>query len=305
MFAIKIPPKIMIIKGLSRIGVFFLYLISLLPFWILYTISDVLYVILYHLVGYRKAVVRENLANSFPEKTEAERTIIEKKYYRYLGDLIVETVKMLTISEAEARKRMSPAKPDTDSKVKAYLDANRTVLVAAGHYGNWELTNLSCSTIFDGKGITVYKPLANDIYDDLFKKVRARFGATPVAMKDILRKLVSLRGKPSITVLVSDQTPVREAVQYFTQFLNQPTAIFLGIEKLAISTNAVVGFWDVRCVKRGYYVYNFVELVTEPKATAEFEITNMHVAYLEKVIKAEPQYWLWSHKRWKFKPDNA
>jgi KDO2-lipid IV(A) lauroyltransferase len=295
----------MIIKGLSRIGVFFLYLISLFPFWLLYMISDVVYIVLYYFIGYRKAVVRENLANSFPEKSAEERAIIEKKYYRYLGDLILETVKMLSISKAEARKRMSPAEADTDSNVKAYLDANRTVLVAAGHYCNWELTNLSCSTIFDGKGLTVYKPLANEVYDDLFKKVRARFGATPIAMKDILRKLVSLRGKPSITVLVSDQTPVREAVQYFTRFLNQPTAIFLGIEKLAVSTNAVVGFWDVRCVKRGYYTYKFVPFTTEPKTTAEYEITNMHVAYLEQMIKAEPQYWLWSHKRWKFKPDNA
>jgi KDO2-lipid IV(A) lauroyltransferase len=295
----------MIIKGLSRIGVFFLYAISLLPFWLLYTIADVLYIVLYYITGYRKAVVRENLANSFPEKTPDERTLIEKKYYRYLCDLILETVKMLSISPTEARRRMKPLYPDTDARVNEYLKQDRTVLVAAGHYCNWELTALSCSMVTDADRIVVYKPLADKVYDDLFVNVRSRFGATPVAMKDVLRKLVTLRGKPSLTVLVSDQTPVRETVQYFTRFLNQPTAIFLGIEKLAKATNAVVGFWDVRCVKRGFYTYNFVMLTTEPKATAEFEITNMHVAYLEQMIKAEPQYWLWSHKRWKFKPEHV
>jgi KDO2-lipid IV(A) lauroyltransferase len=305
MFAIKNPPKIMIIKGLSRIGVFFLYLVSLLPFWLLYTISDVVYVFLYRIFAYRTDVVREILANSFPDKTAAERLAIEKKYYRYLCDLILETIKMLSISPQEARHRMKPAKPDTDARVNEFLNAGRTILVAAGHYGNWELTALSCSMITEADRIVVYKPLADEVYDDLFKKVRSRFGATPVAMKDVLRKLVTLRGKPSLTVLVSDQTPVRETVQYFTSFLNQPTAIFLGIEKLATATNAVVGFWDVRCIKRGFYTYEFVVLTTEPKATAEYEITNMHVAYLEQMIKDEPQYWLWSHKRWKFKPDNA
>ncbi|GAB3925652.1 lysophospholipid acyltransferase family protein [Mucilaginibacter myungsuensis] len=295
----------MIIKGLSRIGVFFLYLLSLLPFWLLYIISDVLYIILYYIIGYRRAVVDENLSNSFPEKTAEERKVIAKKYYRYLGDLIMETFKMLSISKEESRRRFSPAKPDTDQRVRDHLAQDRTVLVAAGHYGNWELSALSCSMITDKDRIVVYKPLADEVFDDMFKKMRSRFGGTPVAMKDTLRKLATLRGKPSLTVLVSDQTPVRETVQYFTQFLNQPTAIFLGIEKLANAMNAVVGFWDVRCVKRGYYTYEFVVLTTEPKQLAEYEITNMHVAYLEQMIKAEPQYWLWSHKRWKFKPEHV
>lgn len=295
----------MIIKGLSRIGVFFLYLISLLPFWMLYLVSDFLYLILYKLLGYRKAVVRENLSNSFPEKTAAELKAIEKKYYSFLCDLILETIKMFTISADEVRKRMKPAKDDTDSRINAFLKENRTVLIAAGHYCNWEYSCLSGSLITDKERLAVYKPLASEVYDDLFKKVRSRFGAMPVAMKDTLRKLATLRGKASMTVLVSDQTPVRETVQYFTEFLNQPTAIFLGVEKLAKATNAVVGFWDVKCIKRGHYAYEFIVLTTEPKQTADYEITNMHVAYLEQMIKAEPQYWLWSHKRWKFKPEHV
>jgi KDO2-lipid IV(A) lauroyltransferase len=294
----------MIIKGLSRIGVFFLYLISLLPFWLLYLISDVLYLVIYHLVGYRTQVVRTNLANAFPEKTPEERKAIEKKYYHYLGDLIVETIKMLTISEKQVRRRMAPEHGSPDELVADIFKQGQSIIGAVGHYGNWELAALRFSLVTNEERVIVYKPLANKVSDNLFKKVRARFGATLVSMKDVLRKLVALRNIRSFTVLVSDQTPVQESVQYFAHFLNQPTAVFLGIEKLAKMTNSVVVFCDLKCVRRGYYTYNFVPLVTDPKNTTEHEITDIHVAYLENMIKAKPEYWLWSHRRWKFKPAN-
>lgn len=295
----------MIIKGLSRIGVFFLYLISLLPFWILYTISDVVYVVLYYLVGYRKDVVRENLANSFPEKTDAERLSIEKKYYRYLGDLIVETIKTLSITEKEVMRRMVPMDKHTDQLVTDIFAQGKSILGVAGHYCNWEFAALSCSMMTDQERIVVYKPLANEVFDELFNKSRSKFGAETVAMKDILRKLVRIRNKRSFTVLLSDQTPVQETVQYFTNFLNQPTAVFLGVEKLAKALDSVVVFCDLRCVKRGHYSYNFIPLAIDPKNTADYEITNLHVAHLEKEIRRAPEYWLWSHRRWKFKPRNV
>lgn len=295
----------MIIKGLSRIGVFFLYLISLLPFWILYTISDVLYVVLYRIIGYRRGVVRENLANSFPEKTTIERQIIEKKYYRYLCDLIVETIKTLSISRKEVMRRMLPATIHTNQLVADIFAQGKSILGVAGHYGNWEFAALSCSMMTEEERIVVYKPLANQVFDQLFNKSRSKFGAETVAMKDILRKLVRIKDKRSFTVLLSDQTPVQESVQYFTNFLNQPTAIFLGVEKLAKTLNSAVVFCDIKCIERGYYTYNFIPLTLDPKNTAEYEITNMHVAHLEKTIREIPQYWLWSHKRWKFKPRNA
>jgi len=144
MFAIKSLPKIMIIKGLSRVGVFFLYLISLLPFWLLYIISDLLYVLTYYIVGYRKQVVRDNLANSFPEKTPEERLMIEKKYYHYLGDLLVETIKMLTISEKEVRRRMV-ADPQTDIVMNGFFNEGKSIIGAVGHYCNWELAALRFS----------------------------------------------------------------------------------------------------------------------------------------------------------------
>jgi len=294
----------MIIKGLSRIGVFFLYLISLLPFWFLYTISDAVYIGLYYILGYRKAVVRENLVNSFPEKTDHERRVIEKKYYRYLGDLIMESIKSLSISKKEVMRRMLPATIHTDQLVADIFARGKSILGVAGHYGNWEWAALSCSMMTDEGRIVVYKPLANKVFDKTFNQSRSRFGAETVAMKDVFRKLVRMRDQRSFTILLSDQTPVQESVQYFTRFLNQPTAVFLGVEKLAKALDSVVVFCDIKCVKRGYYTYNFIPLTTDPENTAEHEITNMHVAHLETTIRETPQYWLWSHRRWKFKPRN-
>ncbi|PTQ96942.1 KDO2-lipid IV(A) lauroyltransferase [Mucilaginibacter yixingensis] len=292
----------MIIKGLSRIGVFFLYLLSLLPFWFLYLLSDVLYFVIYYLTGYRKKVVRENLRNSFPEKTDAERRAIERKFYSYLCDLMLETIKMLTISKKQVLKRMALQSAQTDIEINKIIATGRPIIGAVGHYGNWELAALRFSFYTDVERVIVYKPLRNETYEKLFKHMRQRFGATLVAMKDILRKLIELRGKQTFTMLVSDQTPIQESVQYFTEFLNQPTAVFMGVEKLAKSTNAVVVFCDVRCVKRGYYTFSFALLEDEPKNAEPHAITNKHVAYLENMIKLAPQYWLWSHRRWKFKP---
>lgn len=295
----------MIIRGLSRVGVFFLYLLSLLPFWLLYLISDVLYFVIYYLTGYRKGVIRENLANSFPEKSLAERRAIERKYYAYLCDLLVETVKMLTISRKQILKRMTTTRPETIADMEAMIATGRNIIGAVGHYGNWEFAALRFSLLTDIERVIVYKPLANTIYDRVFKHMRERYGATLVAMKDVLRKLASLRDRQTFTMLVSDQTPIQESVQYFTNFLNQPTAMFMGIEKLAKSTDAIVVFCDLRCVRRGYYSFDFVLLEDNPKQAEPHQITNKHVAYLENMIKLAPQFWLWSHRRWKVKPRNV
>ena len=291
----------MIKKGLTSIAVFFLYLISILPFPVLYLIADFVYLIIYYLIGYRRKVVQENLRNSFPNKTELERNHIEKEYYHYLADLILETIKSFTISEEEIKKRM--LLPNV-ALLTGYFNADRNVLVAVAHYGNWEWGALITSFITDHPRIIVYKPLHNKTFDGLFMRMRSKFGVTLVSMKNTLRKMVELRKSLSLSVFVSDQTPVREEVQYFTSFLNQPTAVFMGVEKIARLMDSVVVFADIRRVKRGFYSCNFVTLVEHPQQTAEFEITNAHVNYLDKVINEEPPYWLWSHRRWKFKPED-
>jgi len=291
----------MINKGLSYIGIFFLYLLSLLPFWLLYLISDVLFVFIYYVIGYRKKVVQQNLQNAFPEKTAQERKDIERKYFRYLADLIMETIKTISISSEEVTKRVKATNPELVHKL---LNIDKKIVAVAGHYGNWELLALSITSITDKKFMIIYKPLTNKTFDHFFIKIRSRFRGIPVAMKMVLRKMVELKNEPFITVLLGDQTPVRHESTYFTTFLNQPTAVFLGLEKMAKSFDCLVYFCDVRRVKRGYYTYTAVPLVDDAKDSAPYEITKAHVHYLEKMIREEPQYWLWSHRRWKFKPED-
>ncbi|HVW94965.1 MAG TPA: lysophospholipid acyltransferase family protein [Mucilaginibacter sp.] len=292
----------MIKKGLSRLGTFFLFLLSLLPFWFLYLISDLVFVILYHLTGYRRKVVQENLRNSFPEKTEKERSSIEKKYYKYMADLMMETIKSVSLSEKQVRKRMVPTNPEL---VQHYFSQGKSILAAAGHYCNWEMACLSFGFLTSEKRMIVYKPQSNEVFTDFFNRTRSRFGATLIPMKQTLRKMIEFKNELTFTVLASDQTPTAHEANYFTTFLNQPTAVFLGIEKLTKIVNSVVVFYRIDLVKRGYYTYTLVPLVEEPEKTKPYEITNIHVKYLEELIKEKPEYWLWSHRRWKIKPQDT
>ncbi len=292
----------MIKKGLSRLGTFFLYLISLLPFWFLYLVSDLLFVILYYLTRYRRKVVHENLRNSFPEKSEAERNLIEKKYYKYMADLMVETVKSVSMSEKEVHKRAKYTNPEL---VEKYFGKGKSIMAAAGHYCNWEMATLEFGFLTDKHRIVVYKPQTNPVFTDFFNRTRSRFGVTMVPMRQTLRKLIETKNELTFSVLVSDQTPTREDAKYFTPFLNQPTAVFLGIEKLSKVIDCVIIFYRIDRVKRGYYEVTLVPLIEEPKACKPYEITEAHVRYLEQQIREKPEYWLWSHRRWKIKPEES
>jgi len=288
-------------NGLLRLAILSLYLISLLPFWLLYIISDFLYILIYYIVHYRRKVVKENLKNSFPEKSKAELKVIEKQFFRYFADFIVETVKAISISEKELRRRVVLTNPEV---MDHYYAQGRSIIAVGGHYCNWELAGLNFYFYTDKKFMIVYKPLSNAIFDKFFYRIRSRFGTIPVSMRQTLRKMVEVKNELSAIALLGDQTPSREEVNQFVEFLNQPTPVFLGIEKLAMSTDSVVVYYDMKRIKRGYYSYTLIPLFEEPKKTAPLEITKAHVKHLEDIIKQEPQYWLWSHRRWKFKPED-
>jgi KDO2-lipid IV(A) lauroyltransferase len=292
----------MIKRWLSRLGTFFLYLLSLVPFWLLYLIADVLFFVLYYIVGYRRDVVQENLRNSFPEKSDNERKLIEKKYFIYMADLTMETIKSISISAKAVKVRMKPTNPEL---IAHYFSQGKSIIAAAGHYGNWEMACLSFGFLTDKRKIVVYKPQSNAVFTEFFNKTRSRFGATMISMRQTLRKMIEYKNELTFTVLASDQTPVKEDSNYFINFLNQPTAVFLGIEKLTRVADSVVVFYKVELVKRGYYTFTFVPLVEDPKQTKPFEITEIHVKYLESIIKEKPEYWLWSHRRWKIKPEDV
>lgn len=288
----------MINKGLSKVLTYFLYSISLLPMPVLYLLSDVLFYLLYYIIKYRKQVVAENLKNSFPNKSDKELKAIEKEYFSYLADLIVEIVKMFSASPEFLRSKYIFS---NHHLVKKYEAENRSYLIGVGHYGNWEWNTIVTPTLLKAQTLIIYKPLQNKLFDDFFKKAREKSGTKMIRMKTALREIVRHKNQLTTTVFASDQTPTPDDVHYWLPFLNQNTPVFSGLEKVAKTTNYPVIFCDMQRVKRGHYACDFKLVSDNPAQTIDLEITKKHVALLENRINLEPAYWLWSHKRWKYK----
>lgn len=274
-----------------------LWLISRLPFWMLYTISDILFLFIYYIIGYRRTVVFKNLRNSFPEKSDKEIKQIAKKFYRYFPDIIVETIKMCSISEKEVLERLEILNMQ---ELEKHFEKNKNIIGVTAHYANWELPIHRMSFMTEYPKLVVYKPLSNKDFNDIFNRVRTRFGATMVPMKQIFRHIVKLRGTPSFSIFVADQTPLNQDSDYYIQFLNQRTLVYTGVERIAKATNNPVVFCHIgRKEKRGYYYCKFTTLVENPAEYTEHEITNIHNKFTEDIINERPEFWLWSHNRWK------
>ncbi len=286
----------MIKKGFLSIGIFFLHLFSFLPLWLLFGISNVLYYLVYYIVKYRRKVVRKNLINSFPEKSLTEIIAIEKRFYRYLTDLMVEIVKMSSISKAEVLKRV---KMKNFEQVEAYFQKGESALACSGHYGNWELGTLAAGLKLSVSPHVIYKPINNKIFEAWFNKLRTKFGNVFIPMRQTLREVIATKDKPTLFCFASDQSPMVIDVQHIIQFMHQPTSVLLGLEKIAKQTNRPVFYFDVTRVKRGYYEIDCVPLCLDPKAAEEHEITELFFKSLTKSIQKAPEYWLWSHNRWK------
>jgi KDO2-lipid IV(A) lauroyltransferase len=289
----------MIKKGISHLGVFFLGVLSLLPLSVLYILADGAYLLLYFVFGYRRKVVRENLLNAFPDKTLEEIVVIEKRFYRYLASLVFEIIKMSSISKQEIERRFVFK---NKAQVQAYLDRGESVLICSAHYGNWEWGTLGIGINFSADHYPIYKPLTNRIFDTWFKKVRSKFGNKLIAMRQTMRALQASRGKPSMFSFGNDQAPSKDESHYWTNFMHQPSSVQLGIEKIAKRTNQPIFYFKINLLKRGFYEVDCIPLCLNPAETAEFEITELHTRFLEEIIREKPEYWLWSHKRWKYKP---
>ena len=290
----------MIQKALSQMGILLIRLLSLMPLSLLYILADIFYILIYHVFGYRKKVVRENLQNSFPEKSPDQLIAIEKKFFRYLSALVFEIIKMDNISEKELRKRVKFKNADL---VEAYLQQNESVLFCSSHNGNYEWVCMAIGLQFSGQHHPIYKPLSDGVFDNWFLKMRSRFGNKMIAMRQTLRAINTSKNTATMFTFGSDQTPSKEDSQYWTTLLNQPAAVQLGVEKIAKKTNRPVFYLKTTYLKRGYYEVDCVPVCLHPADTAEFEITEMHTRILEDMLIDEPAYWLWSHRRWKYKPE--
>lgn len=273
---------------------------ALLPLRVLYLISDLLYPLVYHVVGYRKKVVRRNLVNSFPEKSEEEIRSIEKKFYRHFCDFMVESLKQAHISKEEIMMRTELKNPEFLDKWK---ENGRSIIMMTGHYANWEWFATLNYRIAPLRLAGIYRQLKNEEMERFFLNIRKSYGAIPIEKEKTLRELIKLR-KEKVQIMVafvSDQTPSVQNIHYWSNFLNQDTAMFSGAERIAKMVDYDVVYMDVERVARGKYVAELKLITENPKDTAEFEITEKYTRMMEETIVREPQYWLWTHKRWKHK----
>jgi KDO2-lipid IV(A) lauroyltransferase len=275
------------------------YLITLLPLRILYVFSDFFYLLIYYVFRYRRKVVAKNLRNSFPNKSEAELKTIERRFYRHLADLFAETLKATHLSADQMRKRF---KINNNEQLQEYFDEGRDVLAFFSHYNNWEwLSSFSLSSPY--VGMTVYKPLSNVYFDRFILGLRIRYGVIAAPMHNILREIVKARkdNVRTATAIIADQTPPAGEKVYWTTFLNQDTCFYTGAEKVAVMYDMVVVFGHISKIRRGYYEAEFRLITKHPREEEQGTITERYVRMLEETIKGEPEFWLWSHRRWKYK----
>ena len=280
----------------------FPYFISLLPSFILYLIADVLYYFIYYIFGYRKKAVRMNLKNSFPEKNDQERKEIEKKFYRHFSDLLIESAKALTISKKEIKKRRSFKKGSMEIFTRLHAEGKHCIALM-GHYGDWETAGLSMSFQSPYLLKVIYRRLSNPYFNRLIYRLRNRFGALPLEMNEAPKELMKRALPLACTVFIADQTPPPDSALWLN-FLNQDTPFFQGAEKLSRRLNYPVVFASVKKVQRGYYEITIELLCENPSTTSEGEITSLFAKKLEEDIIAQPEIWLWSHRRWKHKREH-
>lgn len=271
--------------------------LSYLPFPVLYLISDGLYLIFYRVIGYRKKVVLQNVTNSFPQKSKAEHERIVSEFYKHLCDLVVESVKVFTISEAQVKQRFSFVNPEF---IDRFYDQGRSVIIAGGHKNNWELFAVAIDAEIKHQTVALYKRLANPFFDEKMRATRGKYGLKMVATKEAKEEFQRKDGIKAI-IFGFDQSPRNEYTSYWATFLNQDTAMNFGVEKYAKEYNLPVLYGRINKVKRGHYNFEFTEAIENPQQTEYGFITKRMNYLLEQDIIAEPQYWLWSHKRWKMK----
>ncbi len=285
-------------KFVYHILFFLLYLLSLLPMRLLYLLSDCLFFPLFHIVKYRRKVVEKQLDECFPEKSMQERRAIERLFYHFFCDYLVEVIKLFSISKKEMMRRMKFVGIE---QVREELKDKKFCFLYLGHYCNWEyIASLSywLPEIHCGQ---IYHRIYNQAFDELFLKLRGQFGGESILMKDTLRRILTLRNQEKKVMIgfIADQLPKWENMHHWTTFLNHDTSFFIGAERIAKQVDAALYYVDVERVKRGYYQVRFRLMTLHPKEFPDYELTDQYARLLEESICRQPAYWLWTHKRWK------
>ena len=274
------------------------YLLSLLPLRVHYVISDGLYLLLYRVIGYRRKVVRENLTTAFPEKSEDEIRHIERDFYHFFCDYIAESVKLMTISPDNLRRRMVFKGTELIDEV---VESGQSCAVYLGHYGNWEwVTSLPLWVTSKAQCGQIYHPIENPEFDRLFLRLRQRLGAVCIPMQDTLRRILEFRrdNQPVVIGYISDQKPHWVNIHHWVDFLHHDTPVLTGTERIAKKVNHAVFYLDVRRLRRGYYEAEFRLITRTPQQQPDYDLTDAYFSLLERSIQRDPAFWLWSHNRW-------
>ncbi len=275
----------------------FLAFISILPFQLLYFVSDIMYGLIYYIFEYRKKVTLENLKNAFPEKTIFEINRIQKQYYHYMTDLILEGLRGLSMTNEQILERHKIINPELPN---SYFKQGKSLICVSGHYGNWEWLVFSGSLQIQHLVVGIYKGINNKYIEAFMKKRRSRTNCYLAPITETYETFNTLT-EPSLFLMFADQSPTNLRDCYWVNFLNQDTATLHGPEKYSKKLNFPVVYLNIQCVKRGYYELTFSALADNPNDYKDGEITTMYMNHLEKIIKNEPTFWLWSHRRWKHK----
>jgi KDO2-lipid IV(A) lauroyltransferase len=288
---------------MNAIGYYIFYginwVLSFLPLWILYIISDFIYLLLFYFPSYRRKVVETNLRNSFPEKTPEELRSIEKKFYKHLADLFIETFKLVHMSKNEQNNRFTYSNLGIIDKLR---EEKRDIIAVLGHYNNWEWSTM-LPDYFQYKTVIIYKPLQNKYFNSYINSQRSKDGIILTPTSQIIREILNFRNKNinTVSVFLSDQIPAKGDIKYWTTFLNQDTAVFTGVGKIAAKYDMAVVFFNIQKIKRGHYNLDIELLLEHTAGLPENLITDSHVKRLEEIIREKPEYWIWSHRRWKHK----
>jgi len=272
-----------------------LYLLSLLPLRVLYILSDGFYALVYYALGYRRKVVMSNLQIAFPEKTEAERKAIGKKFYKNFIDSFIETIKMVSASDAYIEKRVS----GNWELLNEVYSTGRSLQIHLGHTFNWEWANLVGAKLMRYTFLGVYMPINNKTFDRLFRKLRSKSGSVLLPATDMRRAMIPWRNKQYAIGLVADQAPSNPEKSFWLSFFGKPTPFVTGPETGARASNIPVVFANIEKKRRGYYNVVFTVAEDQPATLERGELTLRYARYLENVIRQQPDMWLWSHRRWK------
>lgn len=278
------------------------WVITLLPLRVLYLFTYPLYFVFYYFPSYRRKIVYDNLRNAFPDKDDKEINKIEKAFYRHLCDLFIEVFKLTHMSEQQLKKRFVVENPEILDKL---LAEKRDIVAVLGHYNNWEwLGALPYYTKY--KAVSIYKPLKNKHFDVFLNNLRRKHGMVLTPMSIIIREILKDRALNinTVSAFISDQSPVKADIKYWTIFLNQDTPVFLGAEKVAAKYDMAVVFFNIKKIQRGKYSLVIEMLFEHTAGLPEYAITEAHVKRLEEIITENPQYWIWSHRRWKHKKES-